>query len=360
MQEKCTKICFFGIYDPEYSRSRVLMRGLRENNIDVVECNVKGKGWKNYWTLYKKHRKLNGKYDLMIVGFPGQRVMWLAKLICRKKIFFDVFISQYNTYVFDRKSCSPKSFTAFKLWFLDWYSLKLADRMLSDTNEHTKYFVDTFNVDVDKFIRVFVGSDDEIMRPIKINQDQGRKEEFIVHFHGKYIPLQGVQYIVEAANLLRKENDIVFNLIGEGTDYDKVKKLVGDFKLFNVRLIKSVAYAELPLWMARGNICLGIFGCTNKTKMVVPNKVFESLAVKKPLITAETPATKEILTDRVNCLFCKTANPKDLADKILELKNDPELAQNIAENGYKLFKEKLSPKILYKELANVINSLNVR
>ena len=51
------------------------------------------------------------------------------------------------------------------------------------------------------------------------------------------------------------------------------------------------------------------------------------------------------------------ADPKDLAKKIIELKDNSELRKKIAENGYKLYKEKLTPKVLGKELLNIILSL---
>jgi glycosyltransferase involved in cell wall biosynthesis len=48
------------------------------------------------------------------------------------------------------------------------------------------------------------------------------------------------------------------------------------------------------------------------------------------------------------------ADSKDLAEKIMELKNSPELRKKIAENGYQLYKEKLSPRALGKELLDII------
>jgi glycosyltransferase involved in cell wall biosynthesis len=49
-------------------------------------------------------------------------------------------------------------------------------------------------------------------------------------------------------------------------------------------------------------------------------------------------------------LFCRHANPEDLAEKILELKNNPPLRQKIAEGGYHLFLEQCTPKIIVKKL----------
>lgn len=109
--------------------------------------------------------------------------------------------------------------------------------------------------------------------------------------------------------------------------------------------------------MARADVCLGIFGKTNKAKRVIPNKFFEVLATRKPCLTADTPAVRELFKDREHCLFCNTADSQDLAQKIMELKNNPDLRNKIAENGYRLFKEKLTPQILGRELKGILEEV---
>jgi hypothetical protein len=44
-------ILYFGNYNPNYSRNRVLIRGLRENGVKVVECNVKRSGFLSLFFL---------------------------------------------------------------------------------------------------------------------------------------------------------------------------------------------------------------------------------------------------------------------------------------------------------------------
>jgi len=338
-------ICLFGIYNPNYSRNRVLTLGLEKNGVKVIKCKDRSAGVRKYINLIKKHHKIRKSYDILVVAFPGWPVVWLAKLLTKKPIIYDAFLSVYEGHVQDRKKHSPKSIKARYCWFLDWISCKLADKILLDTNEHIKYFIKEFGIKKDKFIRVLVGTGDSNFYP----QEEGKKrKEFIVHFHGSYIPLQGVEYILRAANLLEREN-IKFNIIGS-----KIKKQYQNKEFSNAVFVDDVPYKELPNYMARADICLGIFGNTPKTQRVIPNKVYEAIAMKKPVITANTPAARELFTDRENILFCKTADPKDLARKILELKNDLSLRNKIAKNSYKLFNKKLTPKILGKKIKDIL------
>jgi len=345
-------VCYFGIYDPNNSRNRELISGLKENGVEVVQCRVDPAQPFKYWKLFKKHRQIKD-YDVMVVGFPGHPVMLLAKLVCRKPIIFDAFVSLYDSNVFDRKSVSPYSFWALKYWLLDWLSCKLADRVLLDADEHIKYFVKTFRIKKEKFRRILVGTDDSIFYP---RDCQKNTDKFLLLFQGTYIPLQGVEYMIRAAKILENEN-VQLDIIGRIKTYGPSVELSQKLDVKNVNFIDFMPQTELAERMARADVCLGFFGDTPKAKRCGAFKVTEALAMGKPVLTADTPAMREFLKDRESCLFCRGANAEDLAEKILELKNNPVLREKIADNGYKVYQEKLTPKALGKELKNIIDEL---
>jgi glycosyltransferase involved in cell wall biosynthesis len=126
-----------------------------------------------------------------------------------------------------------------------------------------------------------------------------------------------------------------------------------------VEMFPGIKQEELLEHIDAADVCLGIFGATNKAKRVVPNKVYEAMACRKPLLTGETVAASEVLIDRVHCLFAKVADAQDLAEKILELKNDAQLREKISAQGYKLYLESCSPKVLGKELLNILDNFEI-
>jgi len=200
-----------------------------------------------------------------------------------------------------------------------------------------------------------VGSDDEVIFPVEA--EKGQEGQFIVHFHGGFNPMQGVKYIIQAAYLLKKEN-IKFRIIGKGQTYDRDYSRAKKLKLKNIEFVsKIVPYKKLRMYMGESDICLGIFSTNSKAKIVIPNKAYEALAMKKPLITRSSSAVKELLTDGVNCLYCQPGDARDLADKILTLYHNKKLRDDIAQKGYDLFKEKLTPEILGRELAQYISEI---
>ena len=188
-----------------------------------------------------------------------------------------------------------------------------------------------------------------VQRQVNLNK------KFLVFFHGYFIPLQGVEYIIGAAKKLNKDKDIFFRIVGSGQTYKHSIELAQELSLVNVEFMERVEHEKLPELIREADVCLGIFGDTNKTQRVIPNKVYESIAMRKAVITSQTVAIKELFENRKNILMCKVANAGDLADKILELKNNKKLKESIAKGGYDLFQKKCRPKVIAKRLLYDLN-----
>lgn len=335
------KVCYFGNFDPDYSRNRVVIKGLRENGFEIVLCNMRTRGFKLYQGLYRRLKKLKGRYDIIIVGHTDNRWMVpLAKLLTRKPVIWDGFYSLYDSWVLDRRLVPRWHPKAWYYWLLDHLNGALADGVMVDTREHATFFKQKYSVAPRKILKVYVGSDIQRHGPGPI-LDKGAR--ILVHFHGYYIPLQGVEHIVRAAALL-KNRHIDFRFVGSGQEYERVRERADEMDATNISFVDRVPYDELIRLMSEADICLGIFGKTEKAERVIPNKVYEAIAMGKATVSGDTPAIRELFTDRVDILLCKMADPQDLADKIVELAEDGVLRKRIAEGGYLLYKNKLTPK----------------
>jgi glycosyltransferase involved in cell wall biosynthesis len=347
-------ICYFGDFDPNYPRNRVIMDGLKANGANVTIVHTDRKGLSRIRDLSRKLRQLNGEYDVLIVGYSDSRLLVpLAWLIAGKKIVWDAFYSLYDSWVFDRKYVSPRSLKALYLWILDWVSAKLSDTVLLDTDAHADYFAKEFGIDRAKLVSLPVGADDRVFKPAGRAGGQ-IPDRFTIYFRGKYIPLQGVEFIIRAAKILESDPGISFTLVGDGQTYDENRRLAEDLKLKNIEFVPRLPYEDLPASMRDADVCLGIFGLSDKAFRVVPNKVYEAIAMGKAVITSDTPAIREIFEDGKNILLCKRGDAEDLARKISLLKNDSGLRERIAEAGHTLFKEKYTPDRIGKYLLGAL------
>jgi glycosyltransferase involved in cell wall biosynthesis len=343
-------VCYFGIYDRGYARSTVLLSGLAANGVEVIECHVEPrthKGLKKFWALYLEYQKIRRqKFDFVIVAFPGHTVVWLAKLLFNAPLVFDAFVSLYDSNVFDRLVYSPRHPRAWIDWMKDYISMHLSDAVLMDTNEHAAYCADTFRVRREKFVRVMIGANDTIFSPREVPHPP----VFTVHFHGTFIPLQGISYIVEAAKLLL-DKPIAFRIAGSGQEYARIETLVAEEKLSNVELLGMVPLPEVPKHIAPAHICLGIFGNTPKTSRVIPNKVYEYMAMGKAIITADTPAVRELEAfGPLPFVAVPSGDAQALADAILSLMQDDMWRERLEKESRTMYVEHLQAEKLVKDM----------
>lgn len=350
------KVCQFGHYDPDYSRNRVLRKALRRAGIQVVEVSdARGFLARTPKLLARAFRE---KFDVMLVGFPGHADVITAKLAALGKRFpviFDAFVSLWDSAVVDRQSVGAHSFSGYRYRLEDRLSCLLPDLVLLDTAAQIAYFTEKFGVPESKFRRIWVGADDEVMYP---RNGVRRSGGFTVFFYGTFIPLQGVEYIVRAAKRIEeRDEEVRFVIVGTGPTYPLVRRLARGLGLTNVQFLGKRPYEELPVLMSQSDLCLGIFGTTPKTQRVIPNKVFDALACRRPLITADTPAVRECLTDRENVWLCPAGDVEALTEAIIGLKENEAERQRIAGAGYQLFKEQFSISAISENLACVIGDV---
>ena len=349
---KLPRVCYFGIYDPTYSRNEILISGLRENGIEVIECRTDKVGLLKYFDLVIKHWKVRRLYDVMAVGFPGFQVMILARFLSCKPIIFDAFVSLYDSTVLDRKQFPANSLQAKYYWWLDKISMSMANVVLFDTLEHIKYVAEEFLIKREKCKRIFVGARTDIFFPEAEMDHKKQSSPFNVSFYGSYIPLQGISYIMKAAKLLEKY-DIVFNMIGDGQEKANILALVKGLKLKNVVFSGRLAPEILRKKMNQADLCLWIFGDTEKTLRVIPNKVYECVAMKKTVLTGDTSAIRELFNDD-ELLLVKSADAESIAAGILRARNDPKYASVVALKGYNKLINTGTSSILGKELVDII------
>lgn len=345
--------------ESSYPRNAIIKNALLSQGIDIIECSSNGR---NYFIRYSSILKKflfnrDREYDLIFIGFFGQPLVPVIKKLTDKTIIFDAFLSAYDTICFDRKIFNPKSPTGKFFYWIDKNSCEVADKVLLDTNAHIEYFVNTFFMERSKFKRVFVGADENIFYPRK----RKYSKKFKIFYYGTYKPSHGTEYIVKAAKKLEKYKDIEFEIVGKGMEYRRITKLARQIDVKNIRFIKWLPYEDIPLHIAEANICLGgHFGCTEKAKRVIAGKTFQFIAMKKPVIVGDNLANKELFKNEENALMVEHGNENSLAEAILKLKENKDLADKIAENGYKTFQEKCSMKKMIEELRELLEDLQRR
>jgi len=346
------KICFFGDYDPEYNRTRTILSGLETLGVSVVHCNIKEDGKKHYIELMRMLHALRGQYDVIVVGMSNSRIMpILAKLAGNKPVIWDALYSLYDNWVYDRKYVKPNSLKAYRLWLMDWLAGIFSDIIYMDTETHAEFFSKTFRIPRRKFSFVPVGADTNVFFPLERST---KEHEFEVEFHGKYIPLQGTEFIVRAAKLL-EDRGVHFTMIGSGQDEPKAQKLARELNTKNITFLPFLPQKEITEYIRNADVCLGLLGDVPRVVRSIPNKMYEVAAMARPCINVDSSSLREFFTPGTDAIGVRQGDPEDLAKAILGLKESGK-AEEMGKAAYAAFLKMGTPEKVAEALLQIIRT----
>jgi glycosyltransferase involved in cell wall biosynthesis len=280
--------------------------------------------------------------DVVLVGYPGHLDLVAARRAARgRPIVFNPLVSLSDTFVEDRGRFRPGSLPARALTRIDRRAFAAADVVVADTDAHAERFreLGARRVEV-----CFVGAEERVFTP-----GWAPAQPFTCLFVGKLIPLHGLDTILAAARIAP---EIPFRVVGSG----QLEPLL-DNRPGNVEWIPWVEYEELPGELHRAGCALGIFAASPKAQRVIPNKVFQALACGTAVITADTPAARELLVDGESALLVPPGDARALADAIRRLAQDPALAQRLAGGGHAAYLAQASEAILGARWHGLLDSL---
>ena len=272
--------------------------------------------------IYYKLCKLNMKnIDVVFIGFSPQLILPFYRKWKDKVTIIDFFISVYDTLVNDRQKFSPKGIAARLCYWLDKKTLKSADLIIVDTKEDGKYFSKEFigtdkeNID-ERMLVWYLKADEKIYYPRPMNKAAELKDKFVILYFGSILPLQGIDIILGAAELLKQDEKVHIQIIGPIPK--KQDKPVQD----NVEYIDWLPQAELAKYIANADLCLaGHFNSKiAKASRTIAGKTYIYRAMDKPVILGDNAANRELFEDAENVFFCEMGNVQELRDKILEAK----------------------------------------
>ena len=109
------KVLFISGQKPSYTRNSVILKGLNENDVEVVYCTSLSMSYLFRYPIVLLKLLLpitKHNYNIIFIGFFGQPLVPIIKMLTNKLIILDAFLSAYDTMCFDRKSgVNPKSWT---------------------------------------------------------------------------------------------------------------------------------------------------------------------------------------------------------------------------------------------------------
>ncbi len=274
-----------------YSRDRVVFRLLEQAGVRLDVFSPRVSAFGDVEALLRRRRAT----DLVWVPCFRQRDVAAASRFARRHripLVFDPLISAYDKQVNERCKFAADSRVGQRLLSWERHLFAQADVVIADTVGHADYFQRVLGVAAERLVVLPVGADESVFvqhPPHESAPDQRSR----VLFYGSFIQLHGVPTIVKALQGYSGP-PISCHFIGEGPMRAEAESALRSSAHDNRRIEVSfegwLDIHELPERIASADIVLGIFGTTPKALRVVPNKVYQALAMGRPVITADTPA----------------------------------------------------------------------
>ncbi|EED30743.1 glycosyl transferase, group 1 family [gamma proteobacterium NOR5-3] len=317
------RLAVFGAYSDHdlYQRNRILVNLLTELSDETVhirpQARSAGHGFSSGKTLFPRigkllrdvgslwsQRALLKDCDTIFVPYPAYidiLVLWICGQTRHKRVIADAFLELHSTVVEDRKLIPEKSVRAYLLTAFQRFTLGKADIVLIDTAEQAALLRRFLAGTAARVVDVPVGIDERLWPRLSPHRYTNSLE---VVFWGTFIPLHGVDLIVEAVRILQLQNfPVNLTLIGDGQTADTVAAQLLLQPLAGLTWYRDLLDVAKIVDVARGSdVVLGVFSKSRKAGDVVPYKVHQSLALNRPLVTRKaTPVSR--IADQTKGLY---------------------------------------------------------
>ncbi|MHC1729269.1 MAG: glycosyltransferase family 4 protein [Syntrophobacteraceae bacterium] len=182
--------------------------------------------------------------------------------------------------------------------------------------------------------------------------------KFVASYIGTHGMAHGLDTVLKAAGLLRQQSNIVFLLVGGGAERERLLALRDEMRLENVVMLPQQPKELMPKILAASDVCMVLLKKRDLFKTVIPSKIFEAMAMERPIILGVEGESKEIIRQG-DCGIC--IEPEDeysLAGSVLQLSKEPATGLQFGLNGGRFVKECFDRDVLAKHYLELIVATN--
>jgi len=203
----------------------------------------------------------------------------------------------------------------------------------------------------------------DFIRPLERNnvfrKKQGISEEqFLVMFSGAMGKKDNLGAVLDAAELLRKHEEILFMLIGEGIQKPYLMEKARKRNLSNVRFLPLQPKEMFPYMLSAADVLIVSY-YASVVEFCMPSKILTYMASATPLVAAANPKSETAKTIREagGGLLVEPENPQAIAEAILELKGSDELRRQLGTNGRLFVSEYFEKSKVLKQFEDLVRKV---
>lgn len=349
-------VLWWGRSDIYYSRNSIIRKQFQQTGWEIIDFSPRLSAVAGLEATLRNFKNI----DLVWVPCFRQRDLQSAANWCKAKnvpLIFDPLISSYDKQINERQKFPAESSEAKAL--LQWEAklFLLADLVIADTQAHADFFSSQFGVAQEKTQVIYVSADESMFSPSpQINRKESKALDVL--FYGSYVHLQGPDTIIQAVSKYQGP-EVKWTLLGDGALRKDTEALANELGVRSVYFEDWLDYQELPKRIQDADIILGIFGDTPKAGRVIPNKVFQAMAMGKPIVTQPSSAYPAAVQDCKGLRWVTAGEPTELADAVAALaKLTPEALSELGQASRQTYEKHLSWDVSAKQFAEALQKVN--
>ncbi len=300
------------------------------------------------------------KFDIVVATSPQFFTTWAASALS----FF-----KQKPWIFELRDLWPESINSVgaikhqkileTLEKIELFLYKDASRVVPVTNAFKSNLISR-GIPAEKIDVVTNGSNMELFK----NQEKDTllleklnlKNKFIVGYIGTHGMAHSLDFIVKSiANI--KDHSIHFLFIGDGAMKKPIQELAKELKLSNISFLDPIQKEEVPKYLSIIDISLAPLKKSDTFKSVIPSKIFEAAAMKKPILLGVEGESQKIIEEFNSGLCFKPEDEHDFINKLIQLR-DKAIYQSCQEGASRLANVYDRKKLANSMLNIIMDTLN--
>jgi glycosyltransferase involved in cell wall biosynthesis len=191
--------------------------------------------------------------------------------------------------------------------------------------------------------RLFAPQPPNSQSGITVKREIGAEGKFVVSYLGTIGMAHGLEIIIKAAARLRDTNpEIVFLVVGEGAEKERIIALARQRSLNNVRFLDQQQREKIPAYIGASDVCLVLLKKSDVFKTVIPTKMLEFMSCARPVILGVDGQARTILEEARAGIVIEPENSDALVNAIRDLAANQGLATELGQNGREYIVRNLS------------------
>ena len=241
-----------------------------------------------------------------------------------------------------------------------------ADRIVVVTTAFEDYLVEHWRVPREKISVIENGVETQLFAPepssgkaaIALRKELAMEGKFVVSYIGTMGMAHGLETIIAAASQLRETNpEIIFLMLGEGAEKERIAALARESGLNNLRIVDQRPREKIPAYICASDVCLVLLKKTDLFKTVIPTKMLEFMSCARPVILGVDGQARAILEEARGGLVIEPENSDALAEAIRYLATNREAARALGKNGREYIVRKFSRRQTAERYIHVLEHL---